>query len=189
MQRTSHEKHLVSPYSFSLTCVFLMLLLIGDAIIIRIWFNNTKDLPISAALVTGDAFGSYLLITLTLLAVAVFIFNAYDYWSIIEICEDRIVLRAPLRKPLTFMYEDVNNIGIDYGLVSGKKQFWIFISKCPVDKKFTHNILHLPYSASTMRIQYRKSVYMAIMRIAPYDIIGKQLCRSHSVIRVYRAEE
>lgn len=187
MNKQSHNFFLVSPYNFLLACIFMALLLLGDSIILSIWFNNTRNLSISMALTTGDAFGSYLLLILTLFALLI-LFNGYEYWGVIKILDDRILLRAPFRRQIMLMYEDINDVGIDYGSVSGTKQFWIFLSKSSVDKKYTHNILRMPFDRNTIRLQYQKKLYDTLVYMTPYKLIGKKLLNAYSIIRIYGAD-
>ena len=139
------------------------------------------------ALTTGDAFGSYLLLVLTLSAMLI-LFNGYEYWGVVVILGDRILLQAPFRKQITLMYEDINDAGIDYGSISNTKQFWIFLSKSFVDKKYTHNILRLPFDRNTIRLQYQKKLYDTLVHMVPYKLIGKKLLNAYSIIRIYRVD-
>lgn len=181
---------LMSPYLFSLICVFGLLLLFTNGLMLRFCFSATQGMAFPEIIRSGIFHGVLLILSLTLLLFGIFLRNSYEYFGWVEICSDRLVFHALLHRPRVFLYVDLREIGIDYGQLPPKlKQFWIYFSKDTVDRKYTHNILSLPFSADTMRVQYRRELYDALLAVLPNDRIRKQLSRSHSVIKLHHIED
>ena len=190
MAHTSkNKKYLISPYITSLSCVFLLLLIVANVKMFDIWLDKVGGLSGMKTLITADVFGMLLMPGLTLAAVLVLSRNGYEFFGSMEICSEWIVFRGVFKKPRVFMYEELKDVGIDYGTLSGTRQFWIYFSKKIIDKKYTHNILRLPFSPDTMRVQYRKTVYEALIKAVPYKSIGKTLCRSHTVVKLFHVDQ
>lgn len=107
----------------------------------------------------------------------------YQWAAVAEICEDRIVFWA-LFTHRTFYYGDMHHIGIDYGLLEGRKQFWIYFSKTPIPTKCYHRINRMKPSRSFMRVQYCKKTYERLVANTPPQI-SNQLRKCYSTIRLH----
>lgn len=175
---SQRKRFLISPYVFSLVCVFLVLLLFGNSLMLYFWISDAQG-----------PFGFFFVLALTLVLILVFVQNGFEYFGTVEIYNNRIIFRTVFRKARTFSYTEINDIGIDYGTVSGVKQFWIYCSKEKIGNQYTHNITRLPYSNTTMRIQYRKELYDVLLNSISDADIEKRLRRSYSVIRLFRVDE
>lgn len=182
------KKYLISPYNFSLVCVFLALVLLGNILMFSFWISKAQGLPLLEALELGEAFAFFFTLALTLVLVIVFLQNAYEYFGTIEIYPDKVVFRTVFRKARTFLCSELKDIGIDYGTASGAKQFWIYFGKEKIGTQYTHNILRLPYSSRAMRVQYRKEVYEALLDSISDVDIEKRLRSSYSTIRLFRVD-
>ena len=94
-----------------------------------IWLDKVGGLSGMKTLGTADALGMLLMPGLTLAAVLVFSWNGYEFLGSMEICSEGIVFRGIFRKPRAFLYEELKDVGIDYGILSGTRQFWIYFRK------------------------------------------------------------
>ena len=188
---TVHAKrYRMSPYLFSLSCVFWGLILFTWCLLVKFCVDGTRGMALAETAQTGIFQGVLLISALMLVLIVVFLRNGYEYFGTIEICADRVVFRTLLQKPRIFYYSDIKEIGIDYGTLQfDQKQFWIYFTKDPMDRKYTHNILRLPFSSESMRVQYSRELFDALLVAIPDGYIRKQLSRSHSVIQLHRVKE
>ena len=184
------KRYRMSPYLFSLSCVFGGLILFTWCLMVKFCVDGTRGMDLAEAVGTGIFQGVLLISALVLILVGIFLRNGYEYFGTVEICSDRIIFRTLLHKPRVFCYNEIKEIGIDYGFLQfDQKQFWIYFSKVPVDRKYTHNILRLPFCDNTMRVQYRRELYDALREAIADGHIGKQLSRSYSVIQLHHIKE
>lgn len=107
----------------------------------------------------------------------------YQWAAVTEICEDRVVFRA-LFTHRTFYYSDMHHIGVDYGLLDGRKQFWMYFSKTPIPAMYYHRINRMKPSRSFMRVQYCKKTYERLVANTPPQI-SNQLRKCYSTIRLH----
>lgn len=173
------KKYFISPYNFSLVCVFLALLAIGEGIIVWLALSHPNQ---------GGLAGVYFCTGCLLITLAVLLYNGYEYFGIMKILSDKLVFYAPLHKPRVFYFSEICDIGIDYGTVSGRKHFYIFFGKAKIAHNLTHNITRLRFSNVTMRIQYRRNLYDALVEALSQDALGKQLSKNESVIRLFHLD-
>lgn len=104
----------------------------------------------------------------------VFVIEAYLFWGKYRLEQDAVVLRAFLRKEIRMAYADIRYIGSGYIVVNGGYQFWIYISKQPVDTScLKGRVNKLPISEETIRIQYRPEVVKELMDVLPPDLREK----------------
>lgn len=182
-------KYRISPYTSSLTLIFWSLVLFTDGLMVKFCLDATHGMSLTEAAGTGIFQGVLLILGITAVLLGIFLRNGYEYFGTVQISRDRLVFRAILRQPVELLYDELHEVGIDYGFLSLEhRQFWIYFSKVPVENRYTHNILRLPFSRNAMRIQYRPEVYEALLQTMPEGKIKKQLLRSHSVITLHRAE-
>lgn len=180
----------MSPYLVSLTCILGGLLLFVNGLMVSFCIDATRGMSLSDAIGTGIFQGVLFIAGLSVILLGVLLRSRYEYFGRIEIYPDRVVFRTLFCKPRVFLYSELADIGIDYGFLSlDHRQFWIYFSKVPLDTRYTHNILRLPFSAESMRVQYRRELYDALLDAMPLDRIGKRLARSHSVIQLYRVDQ
>lgn len=123
----------------------------------------------------------YIVLLVTLFAIR------YQWAAIAEICADNIVFHALFTRRI-FHYRDIHYIGIDFGLLNGKKQFWIYFSIDPVPLAYYHNILKAKPSKTYMRVQYSTEVYNFLIENTPIGI-SQQLRKSYSTVLLYKLDE
>ena len=124
------------------------------------------------------------LIAWYLLAIA----NAYEYFGVVKIQDDCLEFHAIFHRPRRLYYCDLQSIGIDYGMLSLTRQFWIYFSKEKIPPKYIHRINRLKFSKTTMRVQYNKNIFAALVYYTPSDI-SKRIRKGYSIIRMYHEDE
>ena len=186
--RCGKKQYFICPYCFMLVCVLMILLFIANGIMFAIWIHNTHGMSVENAIMTADAFGCALVFACTLGLAIIFLSNSFEYFGTVSLFSDRLVFQAPLRKPKVFIFAEIKDVGIDYGIVSGQKQLWIYFSKTLLPKEYVHRIVRLPYSENAMRIQYRKELYEDLIRNVSYETVGKKLRRSISAVRLHQED-
>ncbi len=174
------KTYFISPYNFSLVCVFLVLLMIGEGVIVFLSLTRPKE--------SGIMYGLYFITACFLFLLAVLLYNGYEYFGVMKILPDKLVFYAPLHRPRVFYFTEICDVGIDYGVISGLRHFYIFFSKTKVANKYTHNITRLRFTNEAMRIQYRRKVFTALREVFPQNTLGKQLTKNESVIRLFHID-
>ncbi len=172
--------YFISPYNFSLVCVFIVLLMIGEGVIVFLSFTHPKE--------SGIMYGLYFCTACFLFLLVVLLYNSYEYFGVMKILPDRLVFYAPLHKPRVFYFTEICDVGIDYGVVSGLRHFYIFFSKTKVANNYTHNVTRLRFTKEVMRIQYRRNIFMDLLEVFPQNTLGKQLIKNESVIRLFHLD-
>ena len=112
----------------------------------------------------------------------------YEVFGIMRIEDDGLLFRAPFRKRVKMAYSDIKYMGIDYGLLSLTKQFWIYFGSEPLPMKYRHRINKMKMNGKIMRIQYNQDVFDALVAQMPRDL-SKRLGKCYSTIRLYKVDE
>lgn len=147
-------------------------------------YADSHQESIGAFLRVPGALQVTLLVAVIYLALLVTLFcTRYQWAAVAEICEDRIVFWA-LFTHRTFYYSDMHHIGVDYGLLDGRKQFWMYFSKTPIPAMYYHRINRMKPSRSFMRVQYCKKTYERLVANTPPQI-SNQLRKCYSTIRLH----
>jgi len=163
---------LLSPYLFFLTCF-------GSIGIVL-----CTCLSCSFILGTGSNPVSLLLPALPVIVfLTVGICNAHEFWGIVRISDCELTVIAPFRKPIVFLYEDIVDIGIDYGTLMVRDQFWIYIGKSTVPAQFCHRINRLPVNFEYIRIQYSPRTFSALREKLPKNT-KKRLENSQTILKM-----
>ena len=175
--KTKKRKFFMSSYLFSVA-IFLLVLLYGVHIII-LWSTHTFPPEKEYWYIFGS-----------LTAIETFLlFWQYEIFGTVKIQDDGVLFSSPLRGKRKFLYSEIGYVGIDYGVISGGiKQFWIVFSldnKIPAE--YCHNINRMKMTGRTMRLQYNRKVFDALVYYLPKDL-SKKLNASYSVIRLFNAE-
>ena len=113
-------------------------------------------------------------------------FRRYDWLSIVRLHEDKIVLWAMFTRQ-SYTYADMKYIGIDYSLVDGRPEFWIFFSKEPIPMRYCHKIRGHHISKSFLRILYSPRNYELLIQNTPPEI-SRQLRKCYSTVLAYKAD-
>ena len=111
----------------------------------------------------------------------------YEVFGTMRIEDDGLLFRAPFRKMVKMKYSDIKYMGIDYGLLSLTKQFWIYFGSEPLPMKYYHRITKMKMNRKIMRIQYNQDVFDALVAQMPHDL-SKRLRKCYSTIRLYKVD-
>lgn len=170
------ERLVAAPHTFMLSVLLMISIPAAYAIMLI-----SHQESIGAFLRVPGALQVTLLVAVIYLALLVTLFcTRYQWAAVAEICEDRIVFWA-LFTHRTFYYGDMHHIGIDYGLLDGRKQFWMYFSKTPIPAMYYHRINRMKPSRSFMRVQYAKRLMKGWWQIRR----RKSAISFESVIRRY----
>lgn len=126
-------------------------------------------------------FSLYFLLLLTLFCIR------YEWATIVEIQEDRLLFNALFTRR-SFYYKDMHYIGVDYGVLQGSKQFWIYFSEKEIPMKYYHRITRLKFKKDCMRVQYYKKAYNKLVEHTPPEI-SKQLRKCYSTVLLYKLDD
>lgn len=110
-------------------------------------------------------------------------------WECFSVCcihEDCLKFKCLGRRTVIMPFSDICTIGIDYGMLEGSKQFWIYFGVVPFPRKYIHNIIRLKPSKKLMRIQFSQDVFDKLVKNTPLPI-SRELEKAYSVIRTYKA--
>lgn len=170
------ERLVAAPHTFMLSVLLMISIPAAYAIMLI-----SHQESIGAFLRVPGALQVTLLVAVIYLALLVTLFcTRYQWAAVAEICEDRIVFWA-LFTHRTFYYSDMHHIGVDYGLLDGRKQFWMYFSKTPIPAMYYHRINRMKPSRSFMRVQYCKRLMKGWWQIRR----RKSAISFESVIRRY----
>lgn len=184
--RKTARRKILSPYFLILSSLLLAVSGIAMLHLCHRHITQLRGLTIQEIIFSGEMHSCVFLAFLYACLLGVFFFNAYEYCGTVEIREDCLVFKAPFHASIVFCYSEIRDLGIDYGVLSHGKQFWIYFSKEPIDKKYCHRINRLPFSATAMRIQYSSETFDYLVQEIPSKEIVKKLQRAHSIIKLYK---
>lgn len=179
--------HINSPYMFALTATCIIAYSIFMLHISRMMFDSliVHHIPKSEWIASDEMIVLYMLWGAVFVLFALFCFHAYEYWGILRIREDHLELRAlgVFRRRLYF--DEIKYVGIDYGDVSGMRQFWIYFSRVPIPMKYFHRMTRLKYTKDTFRVQYNRNTYESLLHYLPPKL-SRELAKHYSVIRLHK---
>ncbi len=172
-----------TPYTFTLS----ILLVISFPATYMCMLMATHESLTSFLLISGARQITLFLVALYLILLATLFAMRYQWAATAEICTDKMVFRAFFTRRILY-YRDIRYVGIDFGLLSGKKQFWIYFSTDPIPHTYYHNILKAAPSKTYMRVQYSREVYSLLVENTPAEI-SKQLRKSYSTVLLYKLDD
>lgn len=181
------NKHwvIMSPYMFSLE-LFGLILCGGLCIFFDTWllpnsiYANANEIEKLKVYLLMNGLCAALPLTLML--------TGYEFFGFCCICDDRIKFYSLARPPRTLFYSDIKYVGIDFGMLSVTRQFWIYFSKTELPYKYHHRINRVPFTKNTMRVQYNKKTYNILLETLPPKL-SKQLNNGYSIFRTYHEED
>ena len=115
-------------------------------------------------------------------------FTLREAFGTIIVDENYLILKTPMRRKIKLRFSEINYFGIDYGVYSGGRHFWIYSSTVPIPKKTIHAIHRLKYSKNTLKIEYSEREFNFLVDNTPPHI-SKQLRSNYSVIRLYKSKK
>jgi len=175
---TAKCHHLVSPYLFVLATFFAVMMIGSGIASAYMLIPSVKSIDMEWIIAI------LLLIIPHVTWIVFFYVHAYELFGSVSIKTDCLILRAPLHKTICIRWKEVKELGIDYGMLSVSKQFWIYISNTTIQKQYVHKITNLPFSSSCIRVQYSKHVFNSFIHYLPSDL-RKRLLRCTSTLRLH----
>lgn len=175
----------INPYARSLAilliclCLFMMSLMTGWVV------NAILEDGMNYAIEYGYVFGLIFEFGLIVILLCILFINGYEYFGKVRITDRGFVFNAIFHRQRVFAYEEIKQIEIDYGWLSDRRQFWIIVSKTPVDIKYLHRATKIKFSKSTMKIAYSPEVYDILCRKIEDARLSKQLFRAHTTMQLY----
>lgn len=177
--------HINSRYMFvlTLTCLIATSLYVANILRMIIHVLIVTKVPLHKWPDEGSL--AFIFLGLEFCLFIIFCFHAYECWGILRIREDHLELRAlgVFRRRLYF--DEIKYVGIDYGDVSGMRQFWIYFSRVPIPMKYFHRMTRLKYTKDTFRVQYNRNTYESLLHYLPPKL-SRELAKHYSVIRLHK---
>ena len=168
--RTAYKRvNFVSPYLFVLSSFCHIGLLFCVGLTIFFVFSQNETASIALFIKEWWAVFTFLLILYAAFVICIGM-DAYTFCGVCYIDGDKISVRAPFRKKITLHYNKIQHIGIDYGIVNGSMQYWIYISTKAISKEYCHKINKLPFSPTSIRLQYSTNIYEMIIAGLPLHL-------------------
>lgn len=167
---------LYSPYIFSLS-IFLL----TATLAVSTWL-------ITSAPVAGDrsVFVAFVLGVDLLLFVPITCSRECLGWY--TITADSIILRAPLRRPLTLRYEDVQYVGAGRNYLSVSYAYWLCISCDRVPAEQLEDMRSFKLTRRGLRIAYSSKTFAALLDCLPPDL-ANQLQHSRTMLRAWGVKD
>ena len=164
--------HLASPY---VTFMVFALLALSTAVIaygtVLTDFTDVEDIKCTLVMISLE-----LLLYLTI------ILDGHEMTPYYKIENNQLSLHAIGKKTWRLDLRDCQDIGIDYGVLSGGiEQYWMYFSKERIPRKYFHNITRLKYSPTCIKIQFSEEAYQIIYDGSSPDV-QRKLKNAHSVI-------
>ena len=123
-----------------------------------------------------------IMVSLELLLYLVIILDGHEMTPYYKIENNQLSLYAIGKKTWRINLQDCQDIGIDYGVLSGGiEQYWMYFSKERIPKKYFHNMNRLKYSPTCIKIQFSEKAYQIIYDGSSPDV-QRKLKNAHSVI-------
>ena len=164
--------HLASPY---VTFMVFALLALSTAVIaygtVLTDFTDVEDIKCTL-----------FMISLELLLYLTIILDGHEMTPYYKIENNQLSLYAIGKKTWRINLQDCQDIGIDYGVLSGGiEQYWMYFSKEQIPKRCFHNMTRLKYSPTCIKIQFSEEAYQIIYDGSSPDV-QRKLKNAHSVI-------
>ena len=149
-----HRKqcYLVYPYLFHLVLLGLLGVLFCSSMTVFFLYDQNAY----------NSFMEYLskrwlLIVVVLLPsivyLAVCFINAYEFWGVITFGDSELRCNALFKKPLTYKYAAIQDIGVGYVWLSIGKVFFIYLCNERITNKSYQQIYRLPVKSGFIKIQ------------------------------------
>ncbi len=166
--------HLASPYVTALVAGLLVVSTAAVGVVGVMGLKSATD--------KEDIECVLLIIGLELLLYLTIILDGHEMTPYYKIENNQLSLYAIGKKTWRINLQDCQDIGIDYGVLSGGiEQYWMYFSKERIPRKYFHNITRLKYSPTCIKIQFSEEAYQIIYDGSSPDV-QRKLKNAHSVI-------
>lgn len=171
------------PKLYCMTIMCFVVLLAGTAFGVYLAYDAYLE---GRSSYEGMIGGSIFFCSISLVIFCTIFINRYAMVSVVEIYEDRIDLCALLTRR-SYYFCDINHIGVDYWLMQGEPEFWIYFSKEPVPMKYYHKINTHLNTKTFCRILYIPKNYNLLIQNTPPEI-SRQIRKCYSTVLAYKAD-
>ena len=166
--------HLASPY---ITTLIICLVVLSTGMLGVACYLVLRDVTYM-----DEVWSALILIVLELILYIIVILDGHELTSFFEIENNQLSLHAIGKKTWRLDLRDCQDIGIDYGVLSGGiEQYWMYFSKEQIPKRCFHNMTRLKYSPTCIKIQFSEEAYQIIYDGSSPDV-QRKLKNAHSVI-------
>ena len=176
-RKKSFKVRPISTYLFSLSIMIFLLLSLPSAWVCYL-LRGTDDV---------DTFCTIMAVIILVYLINCII-HSFWYLGLYRLNDGGISFYAPLRKSNHFPYDSIRYIGVDFGVVAGSRQFWIYFSTEPIPAKYVHKIHGMPVTRKCMRIQYSDKRFQELLNVLP-DKQKKELIKAAIILRVYSGHD
>lgn len=159
------KRHIVGPYILRLLCVGIPLMSFAA---IKVTFIDVEGYLRCAD--NNYIFGLCLFYALVIFFWAVVFYAHYWNFGTVEITESGLIFRAlfGLGGKRVFLYDELEEFGMDYSLLQGHKTYRIYFCKKPFDPKWRHNILRIsPHKKDYILMDYNEKIYRELYENVP----------------------
>ena len=166
--------HLASPYVTALVA--------GLLVVSTTFVGVVSVMALKSATDEEDIACVLIVVGLELLLYLTIILDGHEMTPYYKIENNQLSLYAIGKKTWRINLQDCQDIGIDYGVLSGGiEQYWMYFSKERIPRKYFHNITRLKYSPTCIKIQFSEEAYQIIYNGSSPDV-QRKLKNAHSVI-------
>lgn len=121
-------------------------------------------------------------------AECILVLSRYELFGRVVIDQTFLALRAPFRKPIKMDLSEIRYLGIDYGIYSGERHFWLYFSKEPLEKKYYHKIHRAKITKDFVKIEYSQVLFDFLVSELPTSL-GKRLDNSSSILKLFSSKQ
>lgn len=178
-------RYAINPYARILTVPVLLLCSVCTGLMLYFAIEANRQSSIWQLVRSVEFFGFVFVLFSELILLVIFAINSFEYFGVVEIYSDELVFYAFFHKPRVFRYEEIRCVEVDYGDISGMKQFWIIFSKQAILRQYQHRANRIPFSVNTMKIAYSDEVYKVLCNNINDKRILKQLHQAQTTLRLY----
>lgn len=166
--------HLASPYVTALVA--------GLLVVSTTFVGVVSVMALKSATDEEDIACVLIVVGLELLLYLTIILDGHEMTPYYKIENNQLSLYAIGKKTWRINLQDCQDIGIDYGVLSGGiEQYWMYFSKERIPKRCFHNMTRLRYSPTCIKIQFSEEAYQIIYDGSSPDV-QRKLKNAHSVI-------
>lgn len=187
MKKVLPKTIVINPYLYHLS-LFLLLLLVTYCVLLchTAYFSPSKIFESFRESIAHSDFILFLLglaVPMVLILLGLWL-ERYEIFSILKIKGECLELRN-LWSVYQLHFEDIRAVGIDYDIVGGKKEFWIYFSCAPISMKYYHQIKRLKFTKETFRVKYSRNTLESLLYYMPPKL-SRELGKHYSVILLHK---
>ena len=175
-KRKNTATHLVAPHLFLLSALSIILITFAA---------YAGCFLLKDAYVETDYWLICLIwVCLYIFCCTMFFLGGFLYLGAFQIQDTQILLFTPLRKRICLEYDEISDIGIDFAVINGRRQFWIYLCKDRLSEQYVHKLQHMPINGNQIKLLYTPLIYNELLSALP-QALKKRLENSKTILQVY----